>query len=226
MRAYGKTEFAHLKATRKISNNPKHQKQVLRVAKKLTPVIKMPDADWEFVVFKNRTPNAFALPGGKVGVTTGLLNIIHNDAMLAAVLGHEISHASRNHAGQKLARSAGTFLLGALLWHAVSEHDDDLATPAVTSYLLAAYLIDTLPLSRRQEYESDKIGTIYMAQAGYDPRESIKLWELLQAYHLKHDMFKNRPNWLRTHPPDNRRIEELRKFMPVALQFYQSKNRR
>ena len=179
----------------------------------------MPDADWEFVIFKDRSPNAFALSGGKVGINTGLFKIADNDALLAAVLGHEISHATSSHPEQRMYKAIGTVALGAILWSAMDHNDVQNPGYALAGYTLASYLIDSLPLARKQEYESDRIGAIYMAKAGYDPRQAVELWQKLDRYHSKKGK-KQKPEYLRTHPLDKARIQALEEFMPVALKYY------
>lgn len=212
-------QFDRIKKKKKISHDPRYTVPVERVAARLKKVIDMPDAQWEFVIFKDNTPNAFALSGGKVGINTGLFKIADNDALLAAVLGHEISHATSNHPEQRMLRALGTLALGAALYSVMDHNDVEHPGYALAGYTLAAYLIDSLPLARRQEYESDRIGAIYMAKAGYDPREAIELWRKLDDYHTKKGQ-KQQPEYLRTHPHDAARIQALENFMPVALKYY------
>ena len=218
MRAHGIREFEKIKQRRKISRDRRYTKPVSRVAKRLQRVIDMPGAEWEFVVFKDASPNAFALPGGKVGINTGLFKLANTDALLAAVLGHEISHATAAHAKQRMVHAGVSIIGGAILYQAMENNGQDHSGEALAAYLLAAYLADALPLSRRQEYESDRIGAIYMAQAGYDPRESIELWKRRSHYHDHHGGQK--PEFLRTHPLDHSRIRSLRAFMPIAMTHY------
>lgn len=221
---YGERAFEQFKEDQAIETDPQYTEPVKRVAKRLKKAINMPDADWEFVVFKDRTPNAFALPGGKVGVNTGLFSLIKDkdserrDALLAAVLGHEISHSTVKHAERRMYRAIASAFVASALWYGLERNGEDHPEQAVVTFALANYLLDSLPLSRWQEYESDKIGAVYMAKAGYDPRESIELWKRLEYYHSLGGTRK--PAFLRTHPSDSRRIEELEKFMPVALKWF------
>ena len=218
-RAHGEWQFERIKKKKAISHDPRYTEPVARVAKRLKEVIEMPDADWEFVIFKDNTPNAFALSGGKVGINTGLFQIVDNDALLAAVLGHEISHAAANHSEQRMIRATATVALAAVLWAVMDNNEVDNPGYALTGYALAAYLIDSLPLARKQEYESDLIGAIYMAKAGYDPRQAVELWRKLEQYHIRQGKSPN-PEYLRTHPHDAARIQALEDFMPVALKYY------
>ncbi|MCP5538053.1 MAG: M48 family metallopeptidase [Akkermansiaceae bacterium] len=226
MRNHGFSEFEKIKRTRAISQDPRHIQAVARVANRLKKVIEMPDAEWEFVIFKDNSPNAFALPGGKVGINTGLFQLIghgpQGDALLAAVLGHEISHATANHAQQRMYRGVALGVLASILWCSLEHNDVDHPQYTVAAFATAYYLVDSLPFSRKQEYESDKIGAVYMAKAGYDPRVSIELWRRLLSYHTRRGGQK--PEFLRTHPLDNARIRALEVFMPTALRYY-SKHR-
>lgn len=224
IRAHGESEFAHMKKTKKTTRDPVYTDRVRRVATRLCSVINMPDADWEFVIFKDHSPNAFCLAGGKVGINTGLFRVIgDDDALLAAVLGHEISHATSNHAEHRMYRALALAIGAAIIWQATEKNGTSDAAQAVAAYTLAAYLLDNLPSSRKQEHESDKIGAIFMAKAGYNPNKSVELWRLLHAYHKKHGGRK--PEFLRTHPLDEKRIKALEAFMPVAMRhFRDSKN--
>ncbi len=159
------------------------------------------------------------MTGGKVGINTGLFHITgDDDALLAAVLGHEISHATSNHAQQRMYRALALANGAAILWSSMDNQDINNPEWALAGYALTAYLTDSLPLSRRQEHESDKIGAIFMAKAGYDPRKCIELWRLLQKYH--HHNGGQKPEFLRTHPHDDSRIRALEDFMPIAMKFY------
>ena len=222
MRSHGIRQFEKMKRKKVICTDPRYTKPVERVANRLKKVIIIPNAEWEFVVFEDHSPNAFALPGGKVGVNTGIFRIVGNDAqsdaILAAVLGHEISHTAAAHAEQRLYRAMGIILLGQLLWYSLDHQDIDHPEYALAGFALGGYLADALPFSRKQEYESDKIGAIYMAKAGYNPKASIELWRRLKNYHNLHGGQK--PEFLRTHPQDESRIDALKEFMPIALRYY------
>ena len=220
MRNHGIRQFEKLKRTRVICNDPRYTIPVQRVAKRLKEVIILPGAEWEFVVFEDHSPNAFALPGGKVGINTGIFRIVgddeRSDAILAAVLGHEISHTVAAHAEQRLYRAAAFIFCCQLLWYEMDSNDIEHPEHALAAFALVGYLADSLPFSRKQEYESDKMGAVYMAKAGYDPRASIELWKRLENYHNLHGGQKT--EILRTHPQDTSRIQALERFMPIALQ--------
>lgn len=224
MLEYGADTFDRYKREHSISCDPNMLGAVERVSKRLKKVVDMPDADWEFVVFRDNSANAFALPGGKVGINTGLFSLLEtrdregSDALLAAVIGHEISHVTVKHAEIRMYRGLAVGVIASALWYGLDQSGEDHPLQGAAVFALAAYLADSLPLSRWQEYESDKMGAVYMAKAGYDPRESIRLWRRLESYRSLRGQRK--PGFLRTHPPDKKRISELREFMPVALKYF------
>ncbi|MFN7343357.1 MAG: M48 family metallopeptidase, partial [bacterium] len=139
------------------------------------------------MVFEDSTPNAFCLPGGKVGVHSGLFQITQNDAGLAAVLGHEIAHVVLNHSQQRVNQATGV-AIGTVLLDAVlnAKGVDKTGRAAAATGAAAAGTVGLiLPYSRRAELDSDKLGTLYMARAGYDPNEAVKLWERFSAWRIK-----------------------------------------
>lgn len=214
----GLTEFEKIKSEKKRSNNGTQLAAVRRVADRLKRVVPMPNASWEFVLFEDSTPNAFALPGGKVGVNTGIFKVARNDEQLAAVLGHELGHVVAGHSGERMS----TGILGAVgvaVLDAALGSDRSTGTRAATSAAAGAAVgLGMLKFSRGQELEADKLGALYMARAGYDPRESIQLW---QNFAANRDTKSSRaPAFLSTHPLDSTRIEQLRAFMPRALEEY------
>ncbi len=217
----GGKQFDQMKREKKISTNPSYNAQVQRVASRLKSVIDIPNAKWEFVVFEDSTPNAFALPGGKVGVHTGLFQITQDDAGLAAVLGHEISHVVLNHSQQRVNQATGVAVGTLLLDTILSAKGADKTTRAATATGVAAAgtvgLI--LPYSRNAEHQSDQLGTLYMARAGYDPAEAVKLWERFSAWRIKQGDSES-PEFLRTHPLDQNRVAALQEFLPTAQREY------
>jgi predicted Zn-dependent protease len=215
----GLTEFEKYKQSTPVSSDPAKNAAVRRVAARLTPVIPMPGAQWEFVVFDDPSPNAFALPGGKVGVNTGIFQVAENDAGLATVIGHEVAHVVANHGGERL--SQGLVASGAGVALGIVLGQNDSLSDAQRAGLLAAYGAGAtagviLPFSRHQELEADRIGTIYMARAGYEPREAVAFWERFARYKESTGSGGKLPEFLSTHPLDSRRIDALRAFLPAA----------
>ncbi len=217
----GHQQFDKMKREKRISTNPTYNAQVQRVAARLKPVIDIPNARWEFVVFEDPTPNAFALPGGKVGVHTGLFQITQNDAGLAAVLGHEIAHVVLNHSQQRVNQATGVAVGTVLLDTILSAKGVDKTgrAGAATAAAAAGTVGLILPYSRRAELQSDQLGTLYMARAGYDPAEAVQLWERFSAWRIKQGEGQS-PEFFRTHPLDQTRIDALKTFLPTAQREY------
>lgn len=214
----GISEFQKIKSSKKISNNASYNAQVQRVGARLSKVMPVPEAEWEFVVFEDETPNAFALPGGKVGVHTGLFQVTKNEAGLAAVVGHEVAHVVARHSGERLSRGmvTGAAVAGAGALMNRNGQDNKMLTAA----LGAGALLNTQAHSRKQELEADQIGTLYMARAGYDPREAVELWKRFAAWRVQNQQGRSMPSFLSSHPLDETRIAELQRYLPTALAEY------
>jgi len=173
---------------------------------------------WETAVFVDDTPNAFALPGGKVGVHTGMFKVAKNQDQLAAVLGHEIGHVYARHTNERVSRQAATSGVLGLLGAVAGARYGDRASQAITQACgTLAQLGLLLPFSRNQEAESDQIGQQLMAQAGFDPAEAVNLWQnMIDAAGSR------QPEWLSTHPDPQNRIASLRQRAPTLQGTYQA----
>ncbi len=203
----GADAYRQIKSQKKISRNPKYTQPVVRVGSRVAAVSPRPNYKWEFTVFEDDSPNAFALPGGKVGVHTGLFKVAKNDAQLATVLAHEVAHAIARHGEERMSSQMAVGLGVGVAGAATGINPNVLAQ--------AATLGVVLPFSRTQEAEADAIGLKYMARAGYDPRQSIPLWQNFAKYG------GNRPpEFLSTHPSPGSRIQNLQRMMPQALAEY------
>lgn len=209
LRQQGAEAFAQYKRKTPISQNASARARVFRVASQLRPVVNLPGANWEFEVFEDSSANAFALPGGKVGVNTGLLKIATTDGQLAAVVAHEMAHVTSNHAQSRVQRNQTIALGGAILGAVLSgsENGAQLGQMAQKGGEIAF----GLTFSRAQELEADQIGTVFMARAGYDPADAITLWQRMGANNSS-----GTPEFLSTHPVSSTRIQKLREFLPVA----------
>ena len=219
----GLTSFDQLKKEQPISHDPAINAQVQRVGQHLAAVAgkDMTNAQWEFVVFESKEANAFCLPGGKVGVYTGILPITKDDAGLATVLGHEIGHATARHGAERMTQAQELAVAGQLLSVTTAT-----AAPLTQQAVSAAYgiggpLLVQLPHSRAQESEADHMGLIYMARAGYDPAAAVEFWQRFAAFN-KQGGSKQTLSFLSTHPLDDKRIADLQKLLPEARQQYQS----
>jgi predicted Zn-dependent protease len=181
----------------------------------------MPNAQWEFVVFESKEANAFCLPGGKVGVYTGILPVTKDEAGLATVIGHEVAHAVARHGAERMSEAyvlqTGGSLLGAGM--GVAKTDPRWQAAAMTAYGLGAQMGRELPHNRKQESEADQIGLMYMARAGYNPEAAVDFWKRFSEFNQQQGA-SGTPAFLRTHPTDETRIRQLQEWMPKAKAEY------
>jgi metalloendopeptidase OMA1, mitochondrial len=187
--------------------------QVRRVAKRIEAVAgrDKPAFDWKVTLLRKNEANAYCLPGGKIVVYTGILPVTGNDAALATVLGHEVAHATAEHSAERIEREHLTKVAAAIIAGGVA------VTPG--QYLRVAALLgtaDSLPFSRSQESEADHIGLVYMARAGYDPRQAVAFWKRMQRASRGHEP----PEFANDHPSDEHRIERIEKWLPEAERAY------
>lgn len=171
-------------------------------------------ASWEVVVFRDNSANAFALPGGKIGVHTGMLKVATSADQLAAVLGHEVGHVIARHGAERVSQAMAA-QAGLMVTDLLLETNRNRGTIMAALGLGAQFGV-ILPHGRKQESESDDIGQQLMAMAGFDPRESVQLWRNMQKA-----SGGGPPEWLSTHPSNSRRIGDLESNMPAAMQLYQ-----
>ena len=219
------TQFGELKKQSRISNNPKYTAMLERVGARITSVVDssalhLPNRSWEFVVFEDSDQiNAFAMPGGKVAIYTGIFDVVQTDADLAIVVGHEIAHVVAGHGAERITQqliAAG----GALaLNYGTDEMNRTEQQLIMIAYGTTTTLGALLPYSRLHETEADEIGLMLSARAGYDPRVAVDFWKRMDvANEGRH------PEFLSTHPSDAKRQHQLTQVMPRALdEYYKSK---
>lgn len=216
MAQMGAAAYEDIKKQTPVTTDPALTDYVTCVADAITRQVKS-DARWEVTVFDSEQVNAFALPGGKIGVYTGLLDVAQNQHQLAAVIGHEVGHVIADHGNARVstqfATSAGLELAAVLSGAGASPQKQQL----LALLGLGAQVGILLPYGRAQETESDVLGLEYMARAGFDPRESIELWRRMGQKGSGQP-----PEFLSTHPSHGTRIETLREHMPDALQRYEA----
>jgi len=171
---------------------------------------------WEFNLLESDQINAWAMPGGKVAFYTGIMPITQNEAGVAVIMGHEVAHAIANHARERMSQGlVANGLLGGLQV-AMGQN------PSLTQTLFLQAVgyggqVGMLKFSRDQELEADELGLTFMAIAGYDPREAPRFWQRMEA---QAGDGARPPEFLSTHPGPNRRIEQLNKMMPAAMEYY------
>lgn len=211
MSSMGTQAFDQMKKGTPIENDPGWNAYVRCVA---LPVAKQSgyEGAWEVVVFKNDEPNAFALPGGKIGVHTGILKVAKTDAQLAAVLGHEVGHVIAKHGSERVSQQ-----MAAQIGMALVSASGKVSQTGVALLGAGAQVGILLPFSRTHESEADVIGLDYMSRAGFDPRESVELWRNMMAA----SGGKAPPQWLSTHPSNQARIDNLNAHMEESMAKYQ-----
>jgi len=208
------------------SSANKDAEMVARVGRRLTDAIEkyytsqglgeaLQGYNWEYHLVQSDEVNAWCMPGGKIVVYTGLLPITQNEAALAVVVGHEITHALAKHGNERMSQvlvAQGIGVAGNIL----TSNNSQVNNIFNNVYGPGAQLGVLLPNSRKQELEADHYGLIFTAMAGYNPREAIPLWERMKAA----SNGNRPPEFLSTHPSEDNRIAQLEKFMPEALKYY------
>lgn len=178
---------------------------------------KLPDFDWELEIVQDNQVNAFCLPGGKIVVYTGILPVAVNEAGLATVIGHEISHALAHHGAERMAQqqiaSIGMTAAGASIGDM-----DPAKRQQIMQVLNAGAKFGILKYSRGHESEADHMGLLLMAAAGFDPRESIEFWKRMAA---AHDGQGAPPEFMSTHPSHGTRVHDLKEWLPEAMALYE-----
>ncbi|MCR4300240.1 MAG: M48 family metallopeptidase [Sulfuricaulis sp.] len=216
----GFQEFEKLKKTVPASRDAAANAQLQRVGQRIAAVAPLPNARWEFVLFdKPDTPNAFCLPGGKVGIFSGILAITQDDAGLATVIGHEVAHAVARHGAERMSEAMLIQLGGQLLEQATIGHSEASRVLMQQAYGIGSTLGVALPHSRGQELEADRLGVLYMARAGYQPREALGFWKRFAEYKEKKGGGKQ-VEFLSTHPLDEARIRQIEGIIPQAEMEY------
>jgi len=211
----GRQSFDQVKEEKEISPDAARNAYVSCVATALIEELPAPwNSGWEVVIFQDDSANAFAVPGRRIGVHSGILEVARTPDQLAAILGHEISHVLAHHGNERmsqvLAAQAGLVAASAMT---------DSSTPAGRATLaalgLGAQFGVLLPFSRTHESEADLMGLDLMAQAGFDPEQAVTLW-----YNMAEASGGQPPEWMPSHPAHGSRIQELEARMPRALRLF------
>jgi predicted Zn-dependent protease len=217
--ALGLSSFAKLKQELPISTDARVTALVQTVGQRIAAVADLPNAQWEFVVFESPEVNAFCLPGGKVGIYTGILPITQDEEGLATVIGHEVAHAAAHHGAERMSQQLLAQTGGAVLQSSLSSSDPKTQALAATVYGLGANIGVLLPYSRLHESEADRMGLHYMARAGYRPEAAVDFWQRFAEFNRRQGG-GGTPWFLRTHPVDEKRIEQIRRWVPEARLEY------
>ncbi|MBN2374395.1 M48 family metallopeptidase [bacterium] len=217
-------QYAQIKKDSELSANQRDTEMLMAVGKRISnaaeTLIKEMNLNlkmnWEFVLIKDdKTVNAWCMPGGKVAVYTGILPYTKTEAGLATVIGHEVAHALAQHGNERMSQGLLVQLGGATLSAAMSSRPETTKNLWLQAYGMGTQIGFILPYSRTHEYEADRIGLILMARAGYDPTEAIFFWERMGK-----SGGQKPPEFLSTHPPDEKRIAAMKDNLPEAMKYY------
>lgn len=218
MNAMGVQAFQELKQREAVSKAPAANAYVRCVSRAILDASRQElPGDWEIVVFESAQVNAFALPGGKIGVYTGMVAFAESPDQLAAVVGHEVGHVIARHGAERMSEAlAATSALSVLdMW----QEGGETKNLVVAALGLGFDLGIAKPHSRSQESESDTIGLRLMAKAGFDPRQAVELWRRMA------ERGRGPPEFLSTHPSPDKRAAALEQQQPVARPLYQQAHR-
>ena len=216
--ALGADAYQEILASEQPSSNEHYVNLVNRVGRRIAKATDVEGFAWEFKVIDSETQNAFCLPGGKVAVYEGILPVCHSEAGLAVVMSHEVAHAVARHGGERM--SQGVLVDGSkrVLGYLTQNNAEGNRDLVMRAYGAASNYGFVLPYSRKHESEADAMGLVYMAKAGYDPREAPKFWE---RFGQATAAGGKPPEFLSTHPSDERRARDLLEQMPEAIALYQ-----
>ncbi len=225
--ALGLTAYREVLKYSRLSSDPEMTVMVNRVGRRIAAAADKPEYNWEFALIQaDNQINAFALPGGKVAIYTGILKVTKTEAGLATVMAHEVAHALQRHGAERYSRGILEQIgqIGAVAGAAAGGIDPGVAVGAMSAYGVGI----SLPNSRAQESEAeaDYVGLHLMAKAGYDPREAVDFWERMSGCPRKmigKFCFRTQnsiPEFLSTHPSDISRIKNIEAWIPGALKYY------
>ncbi len=209
----GLQAFDTLKKEKPVSNNSQYNQVATCISQ---AIIKELGGNWEVVVFEDKSPNAFALPGNKIGIYTGMITLVDNQDQLATVIGHEVGHVLAKHSNERASQEM-TVNQGMAVIQAMGSPQSALGQAAFGLLGVGAEYGILMPYSRIQESEADIIGVDLMAKAGFDPRQSIGLWQKMEQA----SQGQQPVEFLSTHPAHATRIQSLEQHMPQAMDLYQ-----
>jgi predicted Zn-dependent protease len=228
LQSMAKQEYQAFLSSNKVvsTNTNRDAEMVQRVGTRIAAAIKtfydgkgltsvLEGYQWEFNLIESKDANAWCMPGGKVVVYTGLLPITRNEAALAIVIGHEITHAVAQHGSERMSHLLLQQLGGVALQVALANKPAETQNLFLTAYGIGSTVGGTLPFSRKEESEADKFGLYFSAMAGYNPQEAIPFWERMAAAGGAKP-----PEFLSSHPSDERRIANIKTYMPQAMKYY------
>lgn len=226
MLALSNSSYREFLSQNKKSTNAQQTQMVVSVGKDIQRAVEkyfqeknltkdLKDYSWEFNLVEDPAVNAWCMPGGKVVIYTGILPITQDATGLAVVMGHEIAHAVAKHGNERMSQQLTAQLGGVALQVALKDKPQQTQSIFYTAYGVGSQVGVLLPFSRLQESESDELGLIFMAMAGYNPSAAVPFWERMAA-----QGGQTPPEFLSTHPAPNTRIEDIKKNLPTAMKYY------
>jgi predicted Zn-dependent protease len=227
MLSMSKDQYRAFLKSNKISKNQKETQRVRRVGRKIQKAVEqyltennlaheLKNYEWEFNLIDSKQVNAWAMPGGKVVVYSGILPVALNETGLAVIMGHEIAHVVADHGNERMSQGLIFQFGGMALSTALSSKPQQTRELWMQVYGAGAQYGVMLPYSRLHESEADHLGLIFMAMAGYDPRSAVDFWKRM----AKVKSGQAPPEFLSTHPSDERRIHDIRNLIPKAMLYY------
>ena len=219
------TQYSDYMKSAPASTNAKGKAMVTRVGKKIAAATEqylksnglsaeVKNFSWEFNLVNDKQVNAFCMPGGKIVVYEGLLNIVSSDDELAVVIGHEVAHAVAKHSNERISQQLLTQYGAQMLGKALSNKSEAIQKIGNSVYGLGAQYGVTLPFSRKHESEADYMGLIFMTIAGYNPNVAVTFWKKMSA-----SGSTSVPEFMSTHPSDATRISDIQKFLPKLEKY-------
>lgn len=211
-----------------VSNNSEYIKSVTKVGEKITAAVEtylalnglqsqIDGFDWQFNVLQSEELNAWCMPGGQIAFYEGIIPVCADDNGIAIVMGHEIAHAIAKHGNERMSQQLLITMGGIALSEALKTKKEETQQLALMAFGISTSVGVVLPYSRTHETEADELGLYFMAMAGYNPQTAPAFWERMSA-----EGGELPPEILSTHPAPSSRIENLKKFMPKALEYYNS----
>jgi predicted Zn-dependent protease len=217
----GASSFEEMKEQEKISTNKSVNKYVQCVAKAITKNVPKSahDGEWEVVVFDSEQVNAFALPGGKIGVYTGILKVAENQDQLGAIIGHEVGHVIERHSNERMSSNKLSQTTLAVVDGGMAAGNVENRELLMSGFgVLAKYGV-LMPYGRTHESEADIVGQDLMAKSGFEPAAAISLWQNMAKLSNGAP-----PEFMSTHPSNKTRIDQLTSHLPKSQAYYQANN--
>ncbi len=228
MQSMSYTEYSSFLSSHKLSSNTEQTAMVKRVGSKIQKAVEtyltqngkssqLSGFKWEFNLVEDPAVNAWCMPGGKVVVYTGIMPVVESEAGLAVVLGHEIAHAIANHGAERMSQGIVQQLGGTALSVALANKPAETKAIFSQAYNVGSQVAVMLPYSRMHESEADHMGLIFMAMAGYNPKEAVTFWQRMKS---AAGAGQKPSELMSTHPSDDKRIADIQNWLPEVQQKY------